>query len=220
MGLVASMANHHRQGRLDCTFVAVGHGTCVVLELPDGQTMLYDAGQLGSPSAGARSISSFLWSRGITHLDAVVISHADIDHYNALPELLRRFSVGVVYVSPVMFKDESLATQTLQSAIHDAGVPLREIRSGDRLRVGGGCLIDVLHPPHRGVLGSDNANSIVLAIEFDGHRLLLPGDLESPGSTTCWPSLRWTAPPSWFRITAVRKAIRPASRPGARPSGS
>jgi len=181
IGLVASLASHQRNGRLDCTFVAVGHGTCVLLELPDGQTMLYDAGQLGSPSAGARSIASVLWSRGITHLDAVVVSHADLDHYNALPELLRRFSVGVVYVSPIMFNGNSMATQTLRSAIEDSGVPLREIQSGDSLRVGGGCRIDVLHPPRRGVLGSDNANSIVLAVEFDGHRLLLPGDLESPG---------------------------------------
>ena len=39
----------------------------------------------------------------------------------------------------------------------------------------------MLHPPRKGVLGSDNANSIVLAIEFQGRRLLLTGDLESPG---------------------------------------
>ncbi len=181
VGLGTSLLNRHPAGQLDCTVLAVGHGCCVVLELPDGQTLLYDAGQLGSPAAGARVISGCLWSRGITHLDAVVISHADVDHYNALPELLRRFSVGVVYVSPVMFDDETLATQTLRAAIREAGVPLREIWSGDSLRAGSGCRIDVLHPPRGGVLGSDNANSLVLSVEFDGRRLLLPGDLESPG---------------------------------------
>ena len=31
------------------------------------------------------------------------------------------------------------------------------------------------------MLGNDNANSIVLAIECEGRRILLPGDLESPG---------------------------------------
>ena len=40
---------------------------------------------------GAQSISHYLWSRNITHVDAVVLSHADTDHYNALPELLERF---------------------------------------------------------------------------------------------------------------------------------
>ena len=37
------------------------------------------------------------------------------------------------------------------------------------------------HPPRKGVYGSDNANSIVLLIEHAGRRILLTGDLESPG---------------------------------------
>jgi competence protein ComEC len=41
--------------------------------------------------------------------------------------------------------------------------------------------IEVLHPPAKGVFGSDNANSLVLLVEYAGRRLLLPGDLESPG---------------------------------------
>jgi competence protein ComEC len=159
----------------------VGHGTAVVVELPGGRTLLYDAGRLGSPVAAARSISGFLWSRGITHLDAVVLSHADSDHYNAVPALVKQFSVGVVYVSPVMFDHPNRAIKALRTAIQRAGVPLHEVWSGDRLRGGGDTRLEVLHPPRRGVLGSDNANSIVLAIEYQGRRLLLTGDLESPG---------------------------------------
>jgi competence protein ComEC len=114
-------------------------------------------------------------------LDAVVLSHADADHYNALAELLERFSVGVVYVSPVMFEDESKALTALRVAIKDAGVPIREIRAGDRLDVRGATQIEVLHPPRHGIIGSDNANSIVLRIDHAGKTILLPGDLESPG---------------------------------------
>jgi competence protein ComEC len=39
----------------------------------------------------------------------------------------------------------------------------------------------VLHPPEEGVFGNDNAQSIVLAVEYEGRRLLLTGDLESDG---------------------------------------
>jgi len=134
-----------------------------------------------SPVAGARSISAFLWSRDITHLDAVVVTHADADHYNALPELLEQFSVGVVYVSPVMFEEESVALAALRQAVEDAGVSIREIHAGDRLRVQGATRVEVLHPPRRGIIGSDNANSIVLRIDHAGKTILLPGDLESPG---------------------------------------
>jgi competence protein ComEC len=153
----------------------------VVAELPSGQTLLYDAGRLGSPSLASRAISSFLWSRGITHLDAVVISHADADHYNALPALLKQFSCGAVYVSPVMFLGRGRALEALQTALDQSGVPLREVWSGDRLRLGSGATAEVLHPPRTGVIGSDNANSIVLALEYENRRLLLTGDLEPPG---------------------------------------
>jgi competence protein ComEC len=181
IGLFVARIETSPRSAVDCTFLSVGHGCATVLELPDGTTLLYDAGQLGSPTAAARSVSAFLWSRGRTHIDAVVISHSDVDHYNALPELLRRFSVGVVYVSPLMFDTQSAATETLRHAIERAGVPLREIFAGDRLRSTPDCRIEVLHPPRRGTLGSDNSNSVVLDIEYCGRRLLLPGDLESPG---------------------------------------
>ena len=168
---------------LVCTFVAVGHGTCVLLELPDGRTLLYDAGRLGAPLSAVRPISAVLWGKGITHLDAVVVSHADSDHFNALPGLLERFSVGAIYVSPVMFEDQDLepAVKELRLALARLPIPLRYIHAGDSLRAGGGARLEVLHPPRKGVLGSDNANSIVLLVEYAGRRILLPGDLESPG---------------------------------------
>lgn len=167
--------------RLQCTFLSVGHGCAVVLELPDGKTLLYDAGRLGSPQAGARSVAGYLWQRGITHLDAIVLSHADVDHYNAVPELLQKFSVGVIYAAPAMLYDDGPAMQKLLAAVESANVPLRKVWSGDRLRVGGDCLIEVWHPTRDGVLGSDNANSLVLDVEYEGRRILLTGDLESPG---------------------------------------
>ncbi len=176
-----NLGNQKCSDRLDCTFLSVGHGCAALLELPSGQTMLYDAGQLGSPKGGARTISEFLWHQGLTHLDAVVISHPDADHFNALPELLERFSVGVVYVSPIMFEEEGGLLAELRDALDRHDVVVREIRAGDRLQGGGECSIEVLHPPRRGVLGSNNANSLVLAVECFGRRVLLPGDLESPG---------------------------------------
>ena len=119
-----------------CTFVAVGHGTSVLIELPDGKALLYDGGSLGASRFAARPLAAVLWSRGITHLDAIVISHADADHYNAVPGVLKRFTVGVVYVSPVMFRDSTPALAALRDAIETAGVPLRELAANDRLEAG------------------------------------------------------------------------------------
>jgi competence protein ComEC len=169
-----------RAQELVCGFVSVGHGSAVVLELPDGQVWLYDAGRLGSPQAGARSIEAYLRSRRISHIDAVILSHADIDHYNAVPELLVKFSVETIYVSPQMFREETPPLAVLRESIADAGVPMAVLAAGDEL-VASDCVAKVLHPPEKGVAGNDNAQSIVLSVEHNGRRVLLSGDLESEG---------------------------------------
>jgi competence protein ComEC len=163
------------------TFLAVGHGACTVVELPGGQTLLYDAGSMSAPEATARTIAEFLWSRRITHLDAVLLTHADADHYNALPELLERFSVGAVYVSPVMFETPTPALTALHDAMAQRGLTVEEIYAGDRLKTHDSSRWLVLHPPRRGVLGSDNANSLTLRADYTGRTILLTGDLEPPG---------------------------------------
>jgi competence protein ComEC len=132
---------------LACTFVSVGHGTSAIIELPDGKTLLYDAGRMGSHVAGARAIAATLWSRRISHLDAVVVSHADADHYNALPDLLEQFSVGVIYVTPSMFdNDQAPGVVELKRRIEASGVPLAHLAAGESLKVSGGARVTVLHP--------------------------------------------------------------------------
>ena len=80
-----------------------------------------------------------------------------------------------------MFKDKVPSLLKLKSAIEAHGVPLRETWRGDRVLAGENCRVDVLHPPREGLRASDNANCVVLAVDFDGHRVLLTGDLEPPG---------------------------------------
>jgi competence protein ComEC len=153
----------------------------VLIEFPQGKTLLYDAGRLGSATTAGRPTAAVLWSRGITHLDALVISHADADHFNAVPFLLDRFSIGQVFVSPTMFRGSQTAVAALAEDFARRGIRVRELAQADCLLTNDACEVRVLHPPRQGMAGSDNANSIVLAVEFAGWRLLLPGDLEPPG---------------------------------------
>ncbi|QDU31793.1 ComEC family competence protein [Anatilimnocola aggregata] len=172
----------NEQAGLRCTFVAVGHGTSVLVETSDGRNLLYDAGKLGSPVGAARPISALLWSRGITRLDSIVISHADADHFNAVPDLLQRYQVGEILVSPFMFERlDQPAVRTLKDVIDKSQVPVRTITSSDRLQLGDDVDVEILHPTPQGVIGSDNAHSLVVLLQYAGRKVLLPGDLESPG---------------------------------------
>lgn len=167
-------------------FLDVGHGVCTVVTTPDGSTLLYDAGSLGSPSFAADTISSYLWSRGIRSIDGIVLSHPDVDHFNALPGLVDRFAIGRVFVSSMMFprqldQDDTSAPAELQRLLQSRGIATEIVEMGDRLTIDSHASALVLYPDRLGNLGSDNANSLVLAIELAGRRILLPGDLESPG---------------------------------------
>ena len=79
---------------------AVGHGCGIVVRTPEGRTLVYDAGRLGAPAAARRAVAGVLWNHGIRRIDTLVVSHADADHFNAVPGLLERFTVGEIVVSP------------------------------------------------------------------------------------------------------------------------
>lgn len=180
-------------GPLRVVMAAVGHGCGIVVRSPSGRCMLYDAGRLGAPAAARRALAGVLWSEGVQRIDTLVISHADADHFNAVPQLLARFAVGEVVVSADFRASGSAAVADVLRQIAERGIPLRTVAAGDEFAVDPHCRVRVLHPhadqpDAAGRIGSrgfdaavaDNERSIVLAVEAAGRRLLLTGDLEGP----------------------------------------
>jgi competence protein ComEC len=163
-----------------CTFLAVGHGGCTVIETPDGRVLLYDAGAISGPDITRRFIAPFLWSRGIRRIDEVFLSHADLDHFNGLPALLDRFAVGQVSMTPTFADKQTPGVALTLAVLQQRGVPTRILKAGDHLTAGD-IQIEVLHPPASGPDGNENARSLVLDVCHAGHRVLLTGDLEGPG---------------------------------------
>ncbi len=55
--------------------------------------MVVDGGGFASPTfdSGAAIIAPFLWSRKIGRIDALVLSHPQLDHYGGLSFLAERF---------------------------------------------------------------------------------------------------------------------------------
>ncbi|MBI3410315.1 MAG: ComEC/Rec2 family competence protein [Planctomycetes bacterium] len=169
-----------RDAEFRCTFVAVGHGGCTVIETPQGQTLLYDAGAISGPDVTRRHIAPFLWSRGIRHVDEVLLSHADLDHFNGLVALFDRFSVGRISCTP-SFQDRSTRGVAATLAdIEKRRIPLRILKSGDVVEVEG-MTMEVLHPPPTGPEGNENSRSLVLHVRNQGLSMLLTGDLEGLG---------------------------------------
>ncbi|HEY1192100.1 MAG TPA: ComEC/Rec2 family competence protein, partial [Gemmata sp.] len=165
---------------LRVTFLAVGHGGCVVIEPPDGRVLLYDTGTTAGPDAVRRVVAPYLWSRGINRIDEVFLSHADLDHFNGLLELLKRFHVARVTMTPTFPDKNSPGVGAVLGALDRHRVPRGTVAAGRRFHAGEVAL-DVLHPPPVGPDGNENTRSLVLLVRHRSHTVLLTGDLEGEG---------------------------------------
>ena len=165
---------------LRVTFLAVGHGGCTVLETPDGRTLLYDAGALAGPDVARRQIAPFLWHSGVRRIDEVFLSHADLDHFNGLVQLVDMFAVGQVTCTPSFADKPTEAVRHTLDVLRRRGVAVRTVKTGDRMTAGD-VELRVLHPPASGPDGNENTRSMVLEVRHAGHTILLTGDLEGTG---------------------------------------
>jgi competence protein ComEC len=179
VGLVSGPARQ-TPAELRITFLAVGHGGCTVLEAPDGRVLIYDAGSLGGPDVTRRQIAPFLWHRGIRRIDEVLLSHADLDHFNGLPALLQRFAIGQVTCTPTFADKTTAGVGVTLDFLRRHGIPVRTVHAGDLL-MAGELQLEVLHPPAAGPVGNENTRSLVLRVRHRGHTILFTGDLEGTG---------------------------------------
>jgi competence protein ComEC len=161
---------------LEATAAALGHGCGIVVRSPQGRVLVYDAGRLGAPGAARRAMSAVLWSGGHARIDTLVISHADTDHFNAVPDLLERFDVGELVVSKSFLVSDAFAARDLLRQVYERRIPVRCVRAGDDIPYDPLCRVRVLH--HDASAADDNQTSLVLSVESAGRRLLLTGDLE------------------------------------------
>ncbi|MCZ6551932.1 MAG: DNA internalization-related competence protein ComEC/Rec2 [candidate division NC10 bacterium] len=173
-----------RQG-IEVTFLDVGQGDAIFLELPGRRTMLVDGGgSLGNVfDIGERVVAPYLWYRWIRGLDVVVLSHPQPDHLYGLRAVLENFPVGEVWESG--YPSTSSTYRWLHSFVRRRGIPLRRITRGTDIPLGAEVMVKVLHPPQSFLIPGRghasaivNNNSLVLRIDYQAFRILLTGDIE------------------------------------------
>jgi competence protein ComEC len=176
------MLQPHLPGEFRCSFVAVGHGGCTVIETPQGHVTVYDAGAKTGRDVTRTHIAPFLWSRGIRRIDDVIMSHADLDHFNGLVDLADRFTIGRVVCTPTFAERDLSGMRETLAVLQQRGIPLHVVQAGQNWHVDG-VSFKVLHPPAVGPAGKENARSLVLRVQYADCALLLTGDLEEAGMT-------------------------------------
>jgi len=91
--LLTSFTHAQLSGTLLVSFIDLGQGDSILLNVSDGTHVLVDAGQ---PWAGP-TVVAYLQAQDIDHIDVVVMSHGHANHIGGLIELFRSdISVGSV----------------------------------------------------------------------------------------------------------------------------
>jgi competence protein ComEC len=158
-------------------FLDVGQGDAVALRTPGGRWLLVDAGPRGSDyDAGERRVVPFFRARGVSRLEALVLTHPDADHIGGAPAVLRNLRVERV-IEPGVEVGRDLYLELL-TEVEREGAAWTAARRGRALRVDG-VGIRFLWPDEAAVGRVDEANdaSAVALVTFERFTLLLTGDV-------------------------------------------
>lgn len=167
---------HSPSKDLKITFLDVGHGDSALIEFPEKGKLLVDAGMGGDWDQGRMSVAPFLWTKGITRLDGILITHPHFDHYGGLKYLLNEFSVGTV------FDNGDRSSALYEESFKGVKVDRRVLKEGDEIVSTKKVETVVLHPPKNLVSDSKlgpNNQSLIIQLRYRKFKILMSGDAES-----------------------------------------
>ena len=162
------------EGAFRLTVLDAGQGLATVVETRS-RTLVYDTGPgyHDTADAGGRIVAPFLRVIGRGYVDAIVVSHQDLDHSGGALSLMRAVSFGSLVSS--LDADHPIALHA--AAAHDTVQCI-----AGQAWTWDGVQFTVLHPTldeYDDAGARTNDRSCVLRVEGDGGSVLLAGDVEA-----------------------------------------
>lgn len=161
------------EGELRIHFLDVGEGDCEIIEYPNGNLLVIDAGD-GSWEHTNKLIRTI---KGIAPSGiSMLASHADSDHIGGFSVLLDIFGAETFYL-PAVGSDSAEYTNLI-AAIERAGCETRVLTRYQTIADGSGAYAVCLSPYSQGETDENNS-SAVLYFSYEGVNAVFCGDISS-----------------------------------------
>lgn len=209
--IVTGARPRHDPPGLRLTMLDVGQAEAMVLQVQQHAVMIDTGGSPFGASGvyiGPRVVEPALWARGVTSLEALLLTHGDPDHTGGAVAVLDDFSPSALWQGiPV---PRAMSLQDVLARASASGAVVSERHAGEELRIADARIV-VLHPPvpdwERQKVRNDD--SVVLEVIYGDVALLLTGDISAEIERAIAP-----------RLVSARTRILKVAHHGSRTSTS
>jgi len=163
------------RGTVQLVFIDVGQGDAIAIRTPKSRWLVVDAGPPSTSPGEQHPVLRELQRRGARRIEALVLTHPDLDHIGGAAALLAAVPIGEV-VDPARPSPKRAYIEVLEASVAE-GVPWRRAQAGDHWEIDG-LVLDVLAPGEH-IVDADtdaNASSVVLRLRWGDFDALLMGD--------------------------------------------
>ena len=182
-----------QRGELLITCLDIGQGDGIVIQLPGGKNVMVDGGSSSKKNVASYQILPYLKNQGISVVDAMLISHTDLDHISGVQELLtlKEKHLTTLRIRNLLLPDwkaPEAVYHELEEQAKRCGISVIRLHQGQKLRFGGVSL--KILAPEPGADGTDvNEEGVVLELEYGKFRGLFTGDIGAETEKKLLPEL-------------------------------
>lgn len=159
------------QNEIITHFIDVGQGDAILIELPNGENMLIDA---GSNTSGEKVVN-YIKRKDIDTINYLIGSHPHADHIGGLDDVINSFKIGKIYMPQVNHTTKTYEDVLL--AIDAKGKKIKAAKQGLIIVEDNELKAEILSPISNDYQDLNNW-SVVVKLDYKKISFLFTGDAE------------------------------------------
>ena len=166
---------------LSVTCLDIGQGDAIVIQIPGGKNIMVDGGSSSKKNTAAGQLLPYLKNQGISVVDAILLSHTDIDHISGVQELMdlkekHLTTLRIKYLLLPDWKNPEPVYDELEAKAKRCGISVLKLQQGQKLQFGDATM--KILSPEPGAEGTDpNEEGLVMELCYGKFRGLFTGDI-------------------------------------------